>query len=154
MLSIRNTSHFNWRDLSWPTFAICAVLLGFLLATQASTESFNTLVRDTLFRRRAPVKVEPQRVLIVTTDVAHRRQVLATLEPRGWIPLIAKSLAEAAAQMAGHPDAVGVAVLDAKVRDSVAIERELRNSFPATRIVVLPRTIRQEMIAPLLIDRI
>jgi hypothetical protein len=65
-----------------------------------------------------------------------------------------KSLAEAAAQMAGHPDAVRVAVLDATLRDSAAIERELQKSFPATRIVVLPRTIRQEMIAPLLIDRI
>ncbi|HXA50076.1 MAG TPA: hypothetical protein VNV86_07230 [Candidatus Acidoferrum sp.] len=151
---MRYTSHFNWRDLSWPSFAICAVLGGFLLATQVSTETFNALVRETFTWRKAQVKVEPDRVLIVTADMAHRRQVLATLEPRGWVPLLARSPAEAAAQMAGHRDGVRVAVLDASVRDSMAIERELRNSFPGTRIVVLPRTIRQEMIAPLLIDRI
>jgi hypothetical protein len=151
---MRNPSHLNWRDLSWPSLTICAILGGLILATQTSPETFNNLVRDTLYRRKAPVKAEPDRVLIVTDDPAHRRQVLATLEPRGWVPMIAKSLAEAAAQMAGRPDAVRAAVLDARVHDSLAIERKLRSSFPATRIVVLPRTIRQEMIGPLLIDRI
>lgn len=151
---MRNKSGIGWLDLSWPALVISAILVGCILAAQAPPDTFKTIVRDTLFRRKTPVKVEPDRVLIVTADPAHRRQVVATLEPRGLELLVAKSLKEAAAQMAGHPDGVRFAVLDAKVRDSVAIERALRNSLPLDRIVVLPRTIRQEMIAPLLIDRI
>jgi hypothetical protein len=129
-------------------------LLRSLLATQANPKTFSDLLRDTFTWRKQAVKVEPARVLIVTADAAHRQQVVATLEPRGFEPLLAQSLAEAATQMAGHSDAVRVAVLDAAMRDSGAIERELRNSLPAVRIVVLPRKIRGEMIGLLLIDRI
>jgi hypothetical protein len=150
---MRNTSSNRWLDFSWPVLAICAVFCGCLLATQANPKTFNNLVRDTLWRKRV-VKVEPARVLIVTTDAAHRQQVLATLEPRGFEPLLAQSLAEATAQLAGHSDAVRVAVLDAAVRDSGAIERQLRSCLPAVRIVVLPRRIRGEMVGPLLIARI
>jgi hypothetical protein len=151
---MRNTSSNKWLDFSWPVLAICAVFCGCLLATQANPRTFNDLLRDTFTWHKQAVQVEPIRALIVTADATHRQQVVATLEPRGFEPLLAQSLSEAAAQVAGHSDAVRVAVLDAAVRDSGAIEHELRTTLPAVRIVVLPRKIRGEMIGPLLIDRI
>ena len=127
-----------------------------------------TMIRHALAILEAEGRIsrEVGRGTFISGDI--RREVEALSEPRDaridfevnypllpqqWA-MIAKSLAEAAAQMAGRPDVVRAAVLDARVHDSLAIERKLRSSFPATRIVVLPRTIRQEMIGPLLIDRI
>jgi hypothetical protein len=147
-----NTSSSHWLDLSWPSLVICAAFGGCLLAMQVSPDTIKTL-RETLTKHRE-VKAERARVLIVTNDAIHRQQILATLEPRGFEPLIAQSRSEAAAQLAQHPGALRAAVLDATVRDSAAIERELRNSLPPAHIVVLPRRIPSERIGALLVDRI
>ena len=150
------TSGANWLDLDWAGLTIIAVFIGLIASTQTAHKRFGDIVeivRDT-FTGGAQGKAAPAWALVITKNPAQQLQVIATLSPRGLEPLLAKSLQEVQRQLAAHPNAVRLGVVDAELRDAVAFERALRASLPASRIVVIERSRRRETIGPMLLDRL
>ncbi len=152
-----DTSVDNWLDLSWPSLTIVAVFVGLIVATQISYKSFEDSVEkvwNTFTKGRGQGTAETDWALVITANPAQQLQVVATLSPRGLEPLLAENLQQVKKQLAGHPSAVRLGVVDATLRDAAAIERVLRASLPASRIVVIERSRRRETIGPLLLDRL
>jgi hypothetical protein len=127
------------------------------VATQTSYKDLQETVekvRKTFTVGRGEGKAAPDWALVITTNPAQQLQVIATLSPRGLEPLLAENLQEVKRQLAAHPSAVRLGVVDAKLRDAAAIEQVLRAVLPASRIVVIERSRRRETIGPLLLDRL
>jgi hypothetical protein len=127
------------------------------VATQTSYKDLQETVekvRKTFTVGRGEGKAAPDWALVITTNPAQQLQVIATLSPRGLEPLLAENLQEVKRQLAAHPSAVRLGVVDAKLRDAAAIEQVLRAVLPASRIVIIERSRRRETIGPLLLDRL
>jgi hypothetical protein len=152
-----DTSGYNWFDLSWPSLTVVAVFVGLIVASQTSYKRFEDTVEkawNTVTKWRGQGTAETDWALVITANPAQQLQVVATLSPRGLEPLLAENLQQVKRQLAAHPNAVRLGVVDATLRDAAAIERALRASMPASRIVVIERSRRRETIGPLLLDRL
>ncbi len=154
---LMDTSDYNWLDLSWPSLTIFAVFVGLIVASQTNykrcEDSFDK-VWHTVTKWRGQGTVETDWALVITANPAQQLQVVATLSPRGLEPLLAENLQQVKKQLAAHPHAVRLGVVDATLRDAAAIQRALRVVMPASRIVVIDRNRRRETIGPLLLDRL
>jgi len=154
---LMDTSGYNWFDLSWPSLTVVAVFVGLIVASQTSYKRFEDTVEkawNTVTKWRGQGTAETDWALVITANPAQQLQVVATLSPRGLEPLLAENLQQVKRQLAAHPNAVRLGVVDATLRDAAAIERALRASMPASRIVVIERSRRRETIGPLLLDRL
>jgi hypothetical protein len=154
---LMDTSGDNWLDLSWPSLAIIAGFVGLIVATQTSYKKFEDSIEkvwNTVTKGRGQVTAETDWALVITANPAQQLQVVATLSPRGLEPLLAENLQQVERQLAAHPNAVRLGVVDATLRDAAAIVRALRASLPASRIVVIERSRQRETIGPLLLDRL
>ena len=148
---------YNWLQLCWPSIGFCAGLIGIFLATQSGQLAFGAAidhVRSVLSPRAAVQQTEHARVLIVTRNPDRRLQVVATLSPRGFEPLLAENAREAGAQLASHSGVVRLAVLDGALPDAAAVERALRAALPAGRIIVLQASSPREAIGSTLLNRL
>jgi hypothetical protein len=152
-----DTSGYNWFDLSWPSLTVVAVFVGLIVASQTSYRRFEDTVEkawNTVTKWRGQGTAETDWALVITANPAQQLQVVATLSPRGLEPLLAENLQQVRRQLAAHPNAVRLGVVDATLRDAAAIQRALRAVMPASRIVVIERSRRRETIGPLLLDRL
>jgi hypothetical protein len=152
-----DTSGYNWFDLSWPSLTIFAVFVGLIVASQTSYKKFEDTVEkawNTVTKGLGQGTAETDWALVITANPAQQLQVVATLSPRGLAPLLAENLQQVERQLAAHPNAVRLGVVDATLRDAAAIQRALRAVMPASRIVVIERSRRRETIGPLLLDRL
>ena len=150
------TSGDPWFDLSWPSLTIFAVFIGIVVSTQTSykgVEQTIEKVRNTFTKGRGQTTGNDW-ALVITANPARRLQVVATLSPRGLEPLLAENLQQVNRQLAEHPNAVRLGVVDAGLRDAAAIQRALRAVLPASRIVVIERGRSRETIGPLLLERL
>ena len=153
---LMDTSGYNWFDLSWPSLTVVAVFVGLIVASQTSYRRFEDTfdkVWNTVTKWRGQGTAEADWALVITANPAQQLQVVATLSPRGLEPLLAENLQQVRRQLAAHPNAVRLGVVDATLRDAAAIQRALRAVMPASRIVVIERSRRRETIGPLLLDR-
>lgn len=154
---LMDTSGYNWFDLSWPSLTVVAVFVGLIVASQTSYRRFEDTVEkawNTVTKWRGQGTAETDWALVITANPAQQLQVVATLSPRGLEPLLAENLQQVRRQLAAHPNAVRLGVVDATLRDAAAIQRALRAVMPASRIVVIERSRRRETIGPLLLDRL
>ena len=154
---LMDTSGYNWFDLSWPSLTVVAVFVGLIVASQTSYRRFEDTVEkawNTVTKWRGQGTAETDWALVITANPAQQLQVVATLSPRGLEPLLAENLQQVRRQLAAHPNAVRLGVVDATLRDAAAIQRALRAEMPASRIVVIERSRRRETIGPLLLDRL
>lgn len=154
---LMDTSGYNWLDLSWPSLTVVAVFVGLIVASQTSYKRFEESVEkvwNTFTKWRGQGTAETDWALVITANPAQQLQVVATLSPRGLEPLLAENLQQVKKQLAAHPSAVRLGVVDATLRDAPAIQRALRAVMPASRIVVIERSRRRETIGPLLLDRL
>ena len=154
---LMDTSGYNWFDLSWPSLTVVAVFVGLIVASQTSYRRFEDTVDNvwnTVTKWRGQGTAETDWALVITANPAQQLQVVATLSPRGLEPLLAENLQQVRRQLAAHPNAVRLGVVDATLRDAAAIQRALRAVMPASRIVVIERSRRRETIGPLLLDRL
>ena len=150
-------SGYGWLELCWPSFGFCGILIGVFLATQTGQLAFASAaehLRNFLVPQAAIQKTEPARVLIVTSNPDRRLQVIATLSPRGFEPLLAETGDEAVEQFAAHSAAVRLAVVDTAVPNSAAIARALRAKLPAARIIVLQASSPREAVGSILLNRL
>jgi hypothetical protein len=151
-----DTSGYNWFDLSWPSLTVVAVFVGLIVASQTSYKKFEDSVDkvwNTFTKWRGQGTAETYWALVITANPAQQLQVVATLSPRGLEPLLAENLQQVKKQLAAHPSAVRLGVVDATLRDAAAIQRALRAVMPASRIVVIERSRQRETIGPLLLGR-
>ena len=145
-------------DFSWPTMAACGVVLGLVCAAQFGGFVQESVAGDKIreffaWHRQAP-EAATRQALIVTTDSRDRLTAVATLSPRGYHPLLAGSRQEVETQMAAHPGAVGLVVLDATLPDFPAIQQALTQSLPVGRIVILNAPHRTQDVGPILLARL
>ena len=152
-----DSSRRGWFDMSWPSMVIIAVFAGLMISLYYSGPSREFplhRVYETFTRRSAPAAASQDRVLVVTANADRQLQVIATLSPRGFDPLLAGTLAEVTAQLAAHPGAIKFAVVDTALRDSAAISARLSAVLPTNRIVTLRPSYRRETIGPILLNRL
>jgi hypothetical protein len=143
--------------MAWPVIAICAILLGGIVAFQFNGKNFKDSVesiRKTFTVKHRQTTVDPDLALVITTNPAQQLQVVATLSPRGLEPLLAKNLQEVKDHLSAHPKVIHLAVMDAKLNDASAIEHALRAALPQSRIVVIRPGMDRAAIGPMLLARI
>src|SRR5262245_50048630 len=100
-----DTSRYGWFELSWPTLGFCALIICIFAATQPGGQiSWSVMTRMWSFLSAGASKgrVEPARVLVITSNPAHRLSIVATLSPRGLEPLLAENAEEVNAALAAH----------------------------------------------------
>src|SRR5258708_38706452 len=106
--------------IAWPVIAICAILLGGVVAFQFNGTNFKDSVesiRKTFTIKHRETAVDPDLALVITANPAQQLQVVATLSPRGLEPLLAKNLQEVKGQLAAHLQVIHLAVMDARLND-------------------------------------
>jgi hypothetical protein len=130
-----------------------AMLAGVFLAATDTPRLLHALDKVTHPFARPP-EVTVERVQVVTANPERQFQVVATLSPRGFEPLLASSLRQVNLQMAAHAGGMRMAVVDGALADSAAIASALKGKLPPDRIVVLRADSKREAIGKLLLDRL
>jgi hypothetical protein len=155
--NVIDTSRSHWADFTWPSLAFCAVLAGLLLSTADGSGALGQAldrVRQLVVLGPNTARAQSDRVLIVTSNPAYQRNIVATLSPRGFEPLLARDLDQAKALLAARGGDVPLAVLDDAVPDAAAIAQALRHAIPSGRIIVIKRGSRPEDIGHMLWERL
>ena len=144
----------GWFDLSWPVFGMAALLTGLVFASTDTKDAEKAWERvQGMFARKQEIVVN-DRVLVVTANADRELQVIATLSPRGFDPVLANCAKDVEQQMARHRDSIRMAVVDGSVPNAGAIVQNLKWSLPARRVVLLQANSPRESIGPILLDRL
>jgi hypothetical protein len=144
-------------DFAWPTIAVCAMLLGFIVAITFGNVT-DVGVADHLHwlfaSRGRPAEPEARLALVITATRIDQLTVVATLSPRGFHPLLASTAREVLAQVRAYPGALRLAVVDDTLPDYAFIARVLKDNVPLGRIIVLKGSHRSQDIGPMLLARL
>jgi hypothetical protein len=157
LLPIAKKKGFFLYDFSWPTIAVCGVLLGLVIAIKSSGEPFIIgNITDQVQRLYAWYgSPRPEsKVLVITANRRFQVAVIATLSPRGYQPILAHSGHEALALIRANPRGLMLAVVDDTLPDYRSITRTVRGYVPAGGLIVLKGSARPQDIAPSLLERI
>jgi hypothetical protein len=154
--AVVRTSGSRGSDLTRPTIAVCAILLGFVGALYLGGGPANVAAVDLLhwiFSSRAPEPGARQALVVMATRI-DQLTVVATLSPRGFHPLLASTRREVLAQIRAYPGALSLAVVDDRLPDYAFIARVLKDNVPLGGIIVLKGSHRSQDIGPMLLDRL
>ena len=153
--SFLDTSRYSWLELSWSVILVVLPLLaGMVVVSHTKLPTLDAVagkMRGFLSSSRAAAA--PERALVITANPDRAMQVAATLSPRGYEALPAKTLGQVRRLLAGGQSAPRFAVLDAGVGDAKAIVALLKQRLPASRIVILEPSTPRGAIGQMLLDR-
>jgi hypothetical protein len=148
------TSRYAGLEFSWPVGVSVALVIAVAFGSHDGREKLSSALSafpNVLLWRSHAQAGEPARILVVTLDPRKELTVVATISPRGFDPLLARSLDAVQAIIETDAPVIGLAVVDENCPGAMSITRLLRKSLPATRILVLKRSIQPGEIGPLLL---
>ena len=145
-------------DMNWSVVAICGATLGFMAAYGFCSALQKPEFADQVYRlfvwHKPPAEPPLPQALIVTANARDQITAIATLEPRGFHPLLANTADEVRAQIQANPDTLSIAVVDAALPDYAEIAQALREVLPVGSVVVLKKSRRPQDLGPMLLERL
>jgi len=144
-----------WLKVSLPIIVIVGVLVGSAFDVHRGRANLlfgehsgdNAAVPGAVAQR-----AQENQVLIVTSNAKKQRNVILTLSPRGFIPVLAVGLDDVKAIRPSDASKIRFAVLDEESPQAGEIAQSLRTSLPSTRIILLNASCAAEDIGPLLLS--
>jgi hypothetical protein len=145
-------------DLTWPAVAACAMVLGFTVSLTIGSLPSNVVLAKQLHRlfapRQRPAQPEARQALVITATRIDQLTVIATLSPRGFQPLLARTRREVLAQIRAWPGTLKLAVVDDTVPDYAFIAHVLKDHIPNGGIIVLKGSHRSQDVGAMLLTRL
>jgi hypothetical protein len=143
-------------DPSWPVAFVFGLLLAF---TAAFTPTGRQLISDTLKglspeKPPAPLTVERPDVLVTTGNPDDTVRIAATVVPRGYSVLVARTTLLAEQLLQGDANRIGLIVVDEGSSDIERIVSLAHSLVPLAKLVKLPRKHGSTELAVLVLDAI